>query len=325
MQNVIDGRRNREALAEELRILYVSLTRPMDKLVLLGTITDHERVMRTASMQKELGTAQGKSYLDYLLPTLVGCSNVAFKVHDRGGIGFAKKEKQEFRTRLQQSMASGFEINDVLSIEVEKRLGWKYAYPKALDTKSKYSVSELSRKVESVTLQRIETKALSVAANRGTIYHKIMEYIPFDTAYHALDQIRIFTDGMIERKILTEEEVATVDLSKVEQFFKSPIGRRACESQEIFREVSFNLLKEREEEEIIVQGTIDCYFKEAGKYILLDYKSNYVSHQQGSVEALAERYRPQIELYKEALEQIRGIEVAEMYLYLFSVGKEIQL
>ena len=70
LHNCIDARRGRESLAEEIRILYVALTRAKDKLVLLGTVKDIDKVLGLASIKKDLGVIKGNSYLDYLLPTL---------------------------------------------------------------------------------------------------------------------------------------------------------------------------------------------------------------------------------------------------------------
>jgi ATP-dependent helicase/nuclease subunit A len=80
-------------------------------------------------------------------------------------------------------------------------------------------------------------------------------------------------------------------------------------------------------EKIIIQGTIDCYFEEDGKYILLDYKSNYVgdADDEAEIGRIAENYRVQLSLYREALEKIRGVKVEETYLYLFSIGKGVRI
>jgi len=225
-------------------------------------------------------------------------------------------------------------VNKDLAKEIESRLSWQYGYLRASETKSKYSVTELSMSAAAALpaptapaapLRLTQSRKISESANRGIIYHKIMQYIPFGNGKYDLNEIQSIIEGMIKKEIITRAEANLIDLSGIVQFFESDIGKRACSADELFREVSFNLLKELDGEEIIIQGTIDCYFKENGKFVLLDYKSNYISDEDGSTEALAERYRPQIELYKEALEQIRGIEVKEMYLYLFAIGKEIKL
>ena len=94
-----------------------------------------------------------------------------------------------------------------------------------------------------------------------------------------------------------------------------------------WKEVSFNLKREREGKPITVQGTIDCYFCEKDGVVLVDYKSNFVDNrrEEEDIQRLVRRYRPQLLMYKEALEKISGQKVLEMYLYLFSAGKAVKV
>ena len=79
--------------------------------------------------------------------------------------------------------------------------------------------------------------------------------------------------------------------------------------------------------EILVQGTIDCYFEEDGQYVLVDYKSNYIdlNDKEESLKHLKESYLPQLALYKEALEKITGKTVKEGVLYLFGLGESLEI
>ena len=68
-----------------------------------------------------------------------------------------------------------------------------------------------------------------------------MESIPFNTEYD-INAICNYIDDMVAREILTKEQVDLIDPVKIEQFFKSEIGIRACRSNEVYKEVSFNHL-----------------------------------------------------------------------------------
>jgi ATP-dependent helicase/nuclease subunit A len=76
-----------------------------------------------------------------------------------------------------------------------------------------------------------------------------------------------------------------------------------------------------EDENILVQGTIDAYFEEDGQYVLVDYKTDRVFSADGS--DLVEKYQKQLEFYRLALERIAGIPVKEMYIYSVTLGKQI--
>jgi ATP-dependent helicase/nuclease subunit A len=178
------------------------------------------------------------------------------------------------------------------------------------------------------------------AAERGTILHKVMEHLDFHgmSSYVLPSAEKVDVRGMEEavqtkvrelvtKEILMEEEGKVVSVSQIASFFCSEIGLRAAKADKLYKEESFNVMKELSGEKIIIQGTIDCYFEEDGKYILLDYKSNYIrsDEEEDDLDQIRETYRTQIELYKEALEKIRGFKVHEAYLYLFSLGRELRV
>ncbi|HYE68691.1 MAG TPA: PD-(D/E)XK nuclease family protein, partial [Anaerovoracaceae bacterium] len=175
------------------------------------------------------------------------------------------------------------------------------------------------------------------AAEKGTILHKVMEQLDFHQMAEIwsgnngketnLAEIQAVVSDLVKRDILTEEEAGVVSYQKIIGFFDSEIGKRACSSGKLYKEISFNIMKELSGEKIIIQGTIDCYFEEDGTYILLDYKSNYIADMEdgSEIERMTESYKVQLELYREALERIRGIKVKEAYLYLFHISQAIRI
>ncbi len=327
LQNIIETRQKREGMAEEIRILYVALTRPMDKLILLGSIKDAEAAMERVRNYGKQNSAKARRYLDLLLPALQSSKEIALYTHDRGGISIEKKEGLGSGQRIRSFLKKGFEGEELPYSTVEERLGWSYRFAGALKSKSKYTVSELSSRQTGPTRRTIGTEvALSAkGAERGSVYHEIMEKIPFPVVDEGLEGVKAFAESLIAREVLTQEQVGSVDLTRILRFFESPLGLRLRKADRVGREEAFNLTRERDGEKIIVQGIIDCYFVEKGKCVLIDFKSNYVGDQQKNIDGLTEVYRPQLELYKEALEQIRGFAVDEMYLYLFSADRAVKL
>ena len=79
--------------------------------------------------------------------------------------------------------------------------------------------------------------------------------------------------------------------------------------------------------EVLVQGVIDCYFKEGDGFVLVDYKSNYADRMAPGTEKerLRQHYMPQLELYKEALSGITGEDVKQTCLYLFSLDDYVDI
>lgn len=325
LQNAIDRRRTRESLAEEIRVLYVALTRPMDRLLLLGTVSNREQAQKTAELKAELGILKGNSYLDYLLPALENAKGLLRGEHDRTIAGAAERSRQEQRAKTLVELEDGFLIEDALEKAVASRLNWQYGYQTAFQIKSKYSVTELGKAESATRDPKPQTKSAKEAAERGTLYHTVMEHLPFDQG--ALDEqdIRNWLNRMVESERLTRVEADAIQPSEIAAFFRSEIGRRVTKATQVYREVPFNLLRERDGEAILVQGIIDCYFEEKGRYVLMDYKSNAISDASDQLEHIVDLYRPQLTLYKEALEEIRGIQIDEMYLYLIRLGKEVRI
>ena len=356
IQTVINQKKQRESLAEELRILYVAFTRAMDRLVLLGTVKDIEKTMDAYAIKGKNGFSGARSYMDFMIPAL-GNTKIISRQSNRQGISYRKEEVNQQRSMVSKLINGEMTIasqHEDLKAEIQRRLEYEYGHSEALLLKSKFTVSEMSRMAElekssgtTKDIRRVDTtldspkftkeKGKFTGAERGTILHKVMEQLDFPDMADLWSQnhsnetkkkaIEAIVQNLITRHILTEEEAVVVAYPKIIGFFDSEIGKRAYSAKKLFKEVSFNIMKELSGEKIIIQGTIDCYFEENGKYILLDYKSNYIGNieEETGIETILEKYRTQLGLYKEALEKIRGIKVEEAYLYLFHLGRAVQI
>ena len=74
---------------------------------------------------------------------------------------------------------------------------------------------------------------------------------------------------------------------------------------------------------MLVQGIIDCHFEEDDGLVLVDYKNDAVFN--GNISSIITRYKIQLYLYREALEQITAREVKETYLYLFDIDRGVRI
>ena len=116
--------------------------------------------------------------------------------------------------------------------------------------------------------------------------------------------------------IVSDAELSAVPADMLVRFFASPLGVRLLKSEEAHREWAFTYRRETEAGVQLLQGVIDCCFKEKGGWVLLDYKTDSASDIVGALE----RHRPQIELYAQALSGITGIPVRERAIYLVRAG-----
>ena len=207
--------------------------------------------------------------------------------------------------------------------------------------KSKYSVTEVNR-IESEKITNYEhilavpkfrqEKKQLTAAQRGTVYHGIMERIDFSLAASEGEKyLKQAVSEMIEAEIFTTEEIEGVNLSRITDFFAGNLGRRcaaAYREGKLQRERSFNLEMDISGEAVLVQGIIDCFFEEEDGLVLLDYKTNRIDRNRSfeeEAERLRRSYAKQIEIYSSALSEATGKKVKESYLYLFDAGCSIEM
>lgn len=231
--------------------------------------------------------------------------------------------------------------------EIKRRLSWDYKYSESCKIPAKFSVSELKRKFQVIdrensveltnliTLKKplfLQDSKRMTAAERGTLMHLIMQHLDFNrvSSYEEIDaQVR----NLVLKEFITEEERKEASIDKILKFFKSQLGKRMINAENVCREVPFYIEIDSTEiykelpkdiytsEKILIQGIIDCYFEEDDKLVLVDYKTDYVEE----LEEIREKYRIQIHYYTVALERITGKKVKDRYLYLFHKDKALDV
>jgi ATP-dependent helicase/nuclease subunit A len=195
----------------------------------------------------------------------------------------------------------------------------------------------------------MEKRSLT-SAERGTAYHTVMQHIPLEGSVEPA--VVEETLAQLERvAILTAEQVEAVAPAQIGAFYTSELGQRLLNSSWKRREMPFSYMvpageayqgldymdeavselsskdsaHDALEESVLIQGVIDCLFREEGRVILLDYKTDSVLEHQGGLEALKEKYRFQLELYSRALHDILGEPISEIWLYFFDGGHAVRL
>ncbi|OKP89970.1 UvrD-helicase domain-containing protein [Paenibacillus sp. P32E] len=194
----------------------------------------------------------------------------------------------------------------------------------------------------------MEKRGLS-SSERGTAYHTVMQHVPLEGVVD-----RVVLEATIARltrlAILTDEQAEAVELGEIEAFYMGEMGRRLIGAPWKRREQPFSYMVPASEayhglidlneaaagleasevspvmgESVLIQGVIDCLFREEGRLILLDYKTDAVVEHQGGIDSLKEKYRFQLELYSKALLNILGEPVSEIWLYFFDGGHAVKL
>ena len=338
IEQAINYQNSKEEVAEKIRLLYVAFTRAIKHLAITGCSKDVEKDFAAWADAAPLCPAAaygGRSFFDWIMPALG--QKIKTEIVSLKELEDASEIKEE--SALQ--MLAGAEKLSVRD-EISKRLAYEYPFMEDVRGKSKYSVSEINFESERKPLtlevpaalgQIYEREGLDAedAGERGTIYHKIMELIDFrDTG--TCKPAEIF-DELLKKGFVSGEGADRVEISEIEAFLRSDLAGRmsaAARAGKLWKEAPFTLQIEREGRNILVQGIIDCYFEEDGpegkRFILADYKTNYVAARNEDVyNHFRDMYKKQIDLYTEAIEKLRGGKVAERYLILLSAGEAISL
>lgn len=347
----------RESLSEELRVLYVALTRAKEKLILVGS---------TAKLPEENGrttftpTINMTTYLEWILFALaVETDNQLFNIYTktRSEVEIAEAETAD-RT---VDMIAKLEQIDVdadysgMKDAIYKRLSYVYPNLSATVIPSKMSVSEIKRLYyqeiigNSETLDsvgadlrvRLQTFAKPQfitgvmppnQAEIGTIFHTVLEHMDFSKLKNITD-IENFITELVNKNILAKEETPYININAIYKFLSSDIAKRMNRAANLSREAHFTIgvspseikgeWADISEEKIIVHGIIDCFFEEDDGIVLVDYKTD--NFKIDKIDAVVDKYRLQLALYKNAIEKSTGKKVIQSILYFFSQNVEKML
>ena len=158
---------------------------------------------------------------------------------------------------------------------------------------------------------------------RGTLTHRVLSVIDLTAlreglpAQKVMEQLRT---KMLENHMMSQEEASQIQEDRICAFLESPLGRRMIDAEEVHREWNFNL-RVRRDREIILQGVIDCAFREPAGWVILDYKTDRVE----DPEAFVNEYTPQMMWYVRAVSELTGQPVQEAYLYSLTLGRPFLL
>ncbi len=351
-------RMKQNKMSEELRILYVAMTRAKQKLILISSHDDVAKYLQKMAL-KLVG---GKEISPYIVRTVNKLSDwiaMCSLLHTDGIELRAKSEtvltvldtdfNMDIKTvtrcifcntsEEQEEQVQEISISDTLDNEIkdilEKRKAYVYPYAGMLNLPSKVSASELSHKMSDKAFDRIlrtpafmNDKKLS-GAEKGTALHAFLQFSDFESARKDFDSE---LQKLTEKGYLTELQAENIDSEKAKAFIKSDVVTRVLKSEKVFREYRFSTYisaskinpetdEKFKEEKVILQGAVDLAFVENGGLVIIDYKTDRVKDEK----TLLDMYEGQLLLYKDAMEECTGYKVKECLIYSIHLGKEIKV
>lgn len=340
-----------DSLSEELRVLYVALTRAREKLIMVyGT--------------NNLETTLKKCY-DNINPKTEKVS--PFLVSSAGGMGewivtallrhrdsLALREKLGCKEHIVLDCDSPLKVvvssmeedtlpavgkrreavsgaDEALLDAIREKVSFRYKYEALSGVLMKRAASEVDRAfVDREYFASSMPSFLSgdglTGAQKGIATHSFMQFADYENASR---DVKGETERLRERGIITDLQAQAINIPAVEHFFRSELAERILSSDYVMREKKFTVevpinevyegTDEFADERVMIQGIADCAFVEDGKLVVVDYKTDRLETE----EEFTEKYSSQVKLYKKALSLCTDYDVKETVLYSFYLGKAI--
>lgn len=336
-----------ESIAEEMRILYVALTRAKEKLIITGVENDFTKSIEQKKELLEIYEKENdkinhlvlKKYLSYLEWIELVYLNHQDIENQITLNKIAKKDVLKAEENQEEQEKKNIELPEKIDYEkINEILNWQYKYKEMTNIQSKMSVTKIKelKNNETQKQQHIEIKPKFMldktkvsSAERGTIIHLILQKLDFTKEY-SKEELAQFVNNLCTKNIITQIQKDSIDIEKIYQIINTQFIKNLKNAKEIKKETPFytyintkEIYNTQNSENILVQGIIDLYYiNQQNEVILVDYKTDYV---EGSGEELIDKYKVQLEIYKKALEESLKEKVKHVYIYSIYLNKEIEI
>jgi len=344
-----------ESLSEEMRVLYVAMTRARDRMIMTYASKSLESDLREIALRMDSdngklvcldANAPGKWVLLTALERME-----AGQLHAFGGRpGTLLASDHPWSIQQLQSVQDTIgetalqEAMDAFPADAQSRIqaSLEFVYPflDATHTPSKQTATgrkgrekdkeaaELAQEPQNVYRawripsflgRQVEGK------NYGNAVHCAMQYIRYE---NCVSEDAVFQEiqRLMDSGFLKPEQGEMISCKKIAAFFATEIGKKLVSGVPHIREFKFSILDDAErygnslpDEQVLLQGVVDCALLEDDGITIVDFKTDYVTEE--SVDAAIERYRLQIETYGEALSKIFEMPIKKQYLYFFRLER----
>ncbi|MBR3973804.1 MAG: helicase-exonuclease AddAB subunit AddA [Oscillospiraceae bacterium] len=348
-----------ESLSEEMRVLYVAMTRARDRLIMTYAAKNLQSDLQDIALRYDIGGSE-------LLTREVVCPGewVLLSAMRRIEAGqFHALGGRPNETRISDKPWLIQVISDVMTQEgteelkeetaslpsdteqkLREALSFRYIHMAATQAPSKQTATQRKGRVKDQEAAENTEEPKQIArswrkpsflsdAKQGKAYgsaiHAVMQYIRYENCDCA-DAVRMEVQRLVSKRFITEEQGNLVRCEKIAKFFDTEIGKKLRSGVPYIREFKFSILDDAtgygeglDGEEVLLQGVVDCALLEEDGITLLDFKTDYVTEE--TLETLVERYRPQVQTYTHALSRIYRKNVKKAYLYFFHLDRFVEV
>ncbi len=329
-------------LSEEMRLLYVALTRAKEKLIL--NITEENLKTKLTQKLEFMLDSNGDiapyvaskclSYSDWILLSVMTLESFS-EIRRKYGVVSARKTgaafdvltpAEETITAIALKSKKAKPDPEILN-NLREKIFYEYPYEAETKIPAKLSVTQITHKENKdvfLSSPKFMLKEGFSAAQKGSIFHRVLQFADFSLGREdAKKELMRLKDA----NYLTEAEFSAIDIKKLEAFFNSDLTGRILKADRVLREYKFfDTITASDagfegDSEILIQGIADCIIEENGKGVIIDFKTDKVS----DIKVLKNRYKEQLSLYKRTLEKLFPDGIKECIIYSLYLNKEIKL
>lgn len=343
-----------ESFSEEMRVLYVAMTRARDRLIMTYTGTNMEKhllslVKKMDHCPAELMVLDAVSAGDWVLLTALQRAEAGELFAVAGRPENVITNQNPWSIRYVETFEAGEEtksvpfvqpqpLSDVATERIGQSLSFTYPHMQATSAPSKQTATQLKGRIKDLEIAEgtaektvwnfrrpsfVETK--NDPKRFGNAMHAAMQYIRFDVCRDR-DAVSREVDRLVNDGYILKEYGDILDIDGLTAFFQTDIGKKFAGSHDVLREFKFSILDDCEryidntpQEKILLQGVVDCLLIEKDGLTVIDFKTDHVT--EDSLDEVACRYTSQVRLYAYAMERIFKKPVKDAYLYFFRLKR----
>jgi ATP-dependent helicase/nuclease subunit A len=338
---VVQNRLRQQALAEELRVLYVAMTRAKEHLILCGTCEDGQAEKWAGQWAGHVGplptetVLEARTMLHWIGPAAAASGSSAFEIqtHSIEEVG-GWLTQQTSRPSVPANLAALQPLNPSPAVsktaeQIIERVCQPYPFEKVARIAAAQSVTSLAKQgrrgsehspqaTAELELDRtlpkpafLSADALPDATERGTATHAVLEHLDFSNAADE-QAIQKQIEKMVATRRITAQQAAWVDVGTISWLMNHSVGRMLNENGvKLHRELPVYFAEQTRDpmDQPMVRGRLDLLVERDAGLVIVDYKTDRVSGE--ALEQRAEFYRPQLRLYREAIERITKRKVSK--------------
>ena len=358
-KRAIAAKARAEGLSEELRVLYVAMTRARDRLVMTYAARNLQKELQDMVVRMDMGSLESMTR-DVICPGKWVLFSAlqrpeAGALHNLGGrpsqtrMGAYPWKIQVVSAVHEESAVSVVQtpvqtLPDGTLERLTASLGYSYPHQTATMAPSKQTATQRKGRAkdqeaaeeahEPLALPR-SWKKTGFRGNKtggkdyGNAVHSVMQYIRYEACTDAA-AVRSELERLVSRKLLIPEQAELVDCEAIAAFFHSELGRKLRDGGEHLREFKFSILDDGahyaqglEGERVLLQGVVDCAIIEEDGITVIDFKTDAVTEEK--LPGVVRRYEDQVHTYVHALERIYQKPVKAAYLYFFRLQQFVKV